>query len=276
MLDHKLTLLIHSCDKFSDLWDAHTGLLAANWPDRRCRTVILTDAPTDAYYDDIEIVSAGSGKEITDRIRHLLPMVDTEYVLVTLDDYFPIYPIDTRSIERLVAIMDREGYDYIRLHDRPHGPRFPTSYRGVYRIALEGHYAVNLYSGLWRKSFIEKTLSRDALNAWQFEVTLTEMAKKAGGICAMSTGNEFPILDVVRKGYLLRPAARYLRKHDLYHGPRRVMPLSYAARLWVKTWGIRALYKLPFANRVKLLLMDIGMVKSYSGEKLKKDLESRS
>lgn len=270
MQNSNLTVLIHSCHKFSDLWAAHIQLLNRNWPDRSCRTILLTDSTEDIEFNNVEIISAGQGLEITDRIRYVLPLIETEYVLVTLDDYFPIYPLSTAKIERLIAIMERNSYDYIRLYREPKCKLFPTVDKDIYTYTLDGEYKVNLYSGIWRKSFIEKTLSSQSLTAWEYEVSLTPNAAKLNAKCAMSKGREFPIMDVVRKGKLLRPAARYLTKNKLYFGSRPVMSISEVLKLSIKTSGQRILRLAPkpIFNSIRTLLMKFGM-HSYGGNNIK-------
>ena len=245
MYSTRFTLLIHSCDKFSDLWEAHVTLLNRNWPTRPCRTIILTDSPTDRRLPGVEILCAGEGKEITERIQYAIPLIHTEYVLVTLDDYFPTTYIDTRRIERLLDIMAARDYDYMRLYHRPKGGTTPTGEKNVYDLSLDGNYRVNLYAGIWRTDFMAATLGDEVLNAWNFEVALTANARVAEGKCAVSKGREFPILDVVRKGRILPKAARYLKKHDLYHGPRESMPYWAYFKLGIKTQGNRLLSVLP-------------------------------
>lgn len=265
MLKDKLTLLIHSCDKFSDLWPTHIKLLNQNWPDRGIRTILLTDKPRDDKYEGVELIGAGVGKEITERIRHVLPLIDTEYVLVTLDDYFVTTPIDTARIARLVEIMEREHYDYIRLYDRPHCPLTSTAHKDIYTYTLDHDYRVNLYSGIWRKDFIERTLGDKELNAWEFEVTLTERAHNANGNCAVSHGKEFPILDVVRKGKILPKAWQFLKHNNLYDGDRSRMPYVAYFKLGIKEIGSRVLLILPtsFYQYIKKICVAFGM-KSFS------------
>ena len=55
-MSKNMTMLILSCDKFSDLWDGHIKLLEQNWPDRDMETYIVTDAPTDKKYTGIRII----------------------------------------------------------------------------------------------------------------------------------------------------------------------------------------------------------------------------
>ena len=119
MLKNKLTLVIHTCDKFSDLWDGHISLLNKNWSDREIKTLLVTDKQTDRVFDGVDIIAAGDDFELSKRISAMLPYIETEYVLVTLDDYFPVNPIESEKIEALVNAMEKEKLDYIRLFKRP-------------------------------------------------------------------------------------------------------------------------------------------------------------
>ena len=64
--ENDFTVVISTCDKFSDLWDAHILLLNQNWPDRNVMTFLVTDKPTERKYDSVTIVAAGENTEITE------------------------------------------------------------------------------------------------------------------------------------------------------------------------------------------------------------------
>jgi len=241
MLEEKITLVIHSCDKFSDLWDAHITLLNRNWADRTVKTLLVTDTQTDKHYENVTILPTGDSKELSERTEAMLAHIDTKFVLVTLDDYFPVFPIDSEKIERVVKIMEKEDLDYVRLYLRPKYKRRDrwTEYSNFYHIDTTRNYSVNLYVGIWKKTFIGKTIHKPPLNAWDYEVSLTKIAHEVGARCAVSLNHEFEILDVVRKGKILNKANRYLKENDLYHGNRPVISRMYEIKLAIRTWGIR-------------------------------------
>ena len=67
----------------------------------------------------------------------------------------------------------------------------------------------------------------------------------------MTVSNDFPILDVVRKGKLLHKSARYFKKHPgIYNGNRKVNTRWFEFRLFVKTWASRLLPK-SLAKRLR-------------------------
>lgn len=48
----------------------------------------MTDKPTNRTFKNVTVVAAGEGTEITERLQAAMPLIKTEYILFTLDDYF--------------------------------------------------------------------------------------------------------------------------------------------------------------------------------------------
>lgn len=242
MLKDKMTLVINSCDKFSDLWDEHVRILNENWSDREVETLLVTDRPTDRKLERVRIFSAGEDKEYPQRMAAVLPEIRTEYVLITLDDYFPINKIYNDKLERLIGIMDAEGIDYLRLFSDPNSHKRFKDYKGLYEIPLDVNYAVNLYQGIWRRDFIEKTLG-DSQTIWKYEVSLTPTARQIEARCVLSKGKEFEILDVIRKGKLLHKANRWLKSHGRSLPEREIISYKEELRIKIFSTGKKVLPK---------------------------------
>lgn len=253
-----LTMLIFSCEKFSDLWDAHVQLLEQNWANRDMETYIVTDAPHETDYAHVSVLAAGAEAEFTERVRFACRQVQSEYVFVTLDDYFLIQPVDTARIRHLVSVMEREGLDYLRLYHRPKratGAPLPGE-PGLYSIQNDARYSVNLYAGLWRRSFLEQTAFGER-NPWSYEASLSHAATALNAKCAMDQQKDFVILDVVRKGKILNKANRYLKKHKLYSGDRPVQSKWYELALAVRTFGVRHMPR-PVVEAARRFMMKRG------------------
>ena len=231
-----MTILVLSCDKFSDLWSGHIKLLEQNWPDRDMDTFIVTDAPTEKSYPTVKVISAGIVVEWSDRLKYALKMVKTDYVFITLDDYFLIKKVSDNNIADLLSIMMREKIDYIRLFPKPERATKEElhGYPGVYKIDKKIPYCVNLYSGMWNSAFLYSII-KEPMNAWRFEVSLAKRARDYNASCVVSVRNEFEILDVVRKGKLLHNAVKYFYNHPgIYDGNRLVNTWIYEIQLCVQ------------------------------------------
>lgn len=237
MLKDKVTCLIFSCDKFSDLWDGNIKLFDENWPDRDFDTYIVTDKPTDRKIPGVGIIAAGADMEWSDRLKYALHFVKTDYVFVTLDDYFLIKKVDNQRMEDYLSLLEDGGYDYLRFYPRPKRATRDelAGHKGIYNVDNSCNYSVNLYSCFWKKAFLEYAV-QEPKNAWMFEISLSQQAVNYGAKCLCSYNDDYVILDVVRKGKILHKAHRYFKKHPgIYEGNRELQSWKYEAKLWVKT-----------------------------------------
>ena len=255
----EMTMLILSCDKFSDLWDGHVKLLEQNWPDRDMETLIVTDKGNQRNYKSVQIFVAGDGLEWSERLAKAIDSTSTKYIFLTLDDYYLIKKVDHRSIRMLIDLMEEKNLDYIRLFKRPTkatGEELQEC-KGVYAIDSSSKYSVNLYSGIWNKEFLRACIT-EPMNAWQFEVHLSSEAVKYGAKCAVSLNKDFQILDVVRKGKMLHLAYYYFKRHPgIYNGNRTVITWGSEIRLGIKTVVGRYTPK-PIHNAIKKAMRKLG------------------
>ncbi len=258
-----MVMLIMSCDGFSDLWDGHVKLLDRNWKDRGIKTVIVTDKPSDKKYDSVEVFAPFGVSEWSDRLKAAIDRYDAAYYFITLDDYFVVNRVDNERINEIFETIKRENIDYLRFFKHPLrsiGENLP-GHDSLCFLKLDETYSVNLYSGIWKKEFISSCIDKP-LNAWEFEVALTDIARDCNAVCAVDVQDDFEILDVVRKGKLIRKAAKYIKKNGLYTGDRATNSVWFELKLGIKVFCRRHLpgFIRPFARRTAIKL---GM-KSYS------------
>lgn len=232
-----LSMIVSSCDKFSDIWEAQIALLNRNWADRNMETILVTDKPTNLNFKQVRIFSAGTKIEFSERLKAALEEVTTEFVLITLDDYFLTQKIDSDKITNLTKIMESEDLDYIRIYSKPKARKGNLKhYKSLYRIDTSKNYSVNLYPGIWRVSFLKRTFE-NSLSAWEYEVSLSKAAMKYNANCVVSTGDELPFLNGVIKGKFFRKARKYLEKNGLYHGDRATLSISETFKYKIKLYS---------------------------------------
>ena len=232
-MNPEFTIIISTCNKFSDIWDIQCSLIERNWSDRKARTILLTDSPTDYEYENVEVISAGKGLDMVDRLRCVVSTIETKYVFITLDDYFLVKQAQTERINELIQIMKKENLDYMRLYRYPRSrkTRQLECDKNIRLLSFDKRYDVNLYPGIWKKEFLEKTLSVSGQNAWEYEVSLTKTAMAAQAKCAWCTEDIFPILDAIRKGCFLHSSKRFINKHMEYSGIRETISYKEEIRL---------------------------------------------
>ncbi len=254
-----MTMLILSCDGFSDLWSGHIKQLNTHWPDHGMRTIIVTDKEADRTFPGVEILPVCDAPEWTDRLKVALESVKTEYVFITLDDYFLIQDVDNAKMSDMINMMESERLDYLRFFLRPkRATAAPVDgYPNIFWIDTQFVYSVNLYSGIWKKRFLESTVDTSR-NIWQYEVSLARQAREYGARCAMSKNCDFKILDVVRKGKLLHKSARYFKTHPgIYEGNREVNSWKYEFSLGFQQFFARHMPR-PLVNAARNFMIKRG------------------
>lgn len=234
-----MTIIVNSCDKFSDIWAAQIALLNKHWPGRPFRTILLTDTNSNGYsFNGIDVICAGKGTEIAQRLAFAIPLIGTKYVFMTLDDYFLTKDVASSKFGVLLTRMESDGIEYVRLFPDPRHKRKDKikGERGMYRVDLNRSYSVNLYPGVWDVALLADTTTGPAKTVWQYEVSLTQKAKLRGSKGLVSLHDEYCFVDGVRKGKFLHKAYKYLKKNDLYSGTRGLNSRWYELKIGFKTF----------------------------------------
>src|SRR5438270_12060517 len=81
------SVLVLSCDSYSDLWRPFFTLFWRHWPDCPLDVYLGTNS---TRYEDARVCSlnAGRGEPWSKRLRYFLNQMDSRYVLIMLEDFF--------------------------------------------------------------------------------------------------------------------------------------------------------------------------------------------
>src|SRR5574344_1051886 len=94
-----LDVLIMSSDGYNDTWLPFSILYNKYFPNNY-KTYIVTETKTCPYFDTIKKTGAW-----TKRLREALQELDSDYVLLMLDDYFIHEPVNVGRIESSLNIL---------------------------------------------------------------------------------------------------------------------------------------------------------------------------
>lgn len=229
-----LSIIITTCDSFSDLWSNNIFLLNKFWPNHpECFVV------SDKNNDKGEMIFknfAYFSSDYSFRLLNLLKTIKADYILLTLDDYLISSFVDVNRINDLVSFMKNNGLSYIRLYNRTKTKGWINKEKRIHLLPLKKDaYEVNLYPSLWRKDDLIKIITHDE-NIWKFEVRLTRRCRENNYKCAwVSNKKVFEFVDTIRKGKYLRSAYRFLKKNDLYISSRGIRTAEETLHLSLRT-----------------------------------------
>jgi hypothetical protein len=169
------SILISSCDAYSDLWDSFFSLFRKFWPDNPFE--IYLSAETKNYqnkYFDIHVINDREGNKFwSRRIVYTLSKIKTKYVILILDDFYLYDAVNTASIFDCIG--------YMRLNPQVASFTFfpisldtvESSYPGWELRRKEGKFKVLSILALWNKEILTEYLSADE-NIWEWEANASK------------------------------------------------------------------------------------------------------
>lgn len=167
-----LSVLVSSCDKYSDLLPYFTHQFDKYWACKNeYQKYIYTESVVLEHPDYIPILTNESNW--TNSLLIALERIKTDYVFIILDDFFLIREFYSDSIKFALDLMIRGNYDkyiYHYPHSAFHNSLDPTELgKNVYRMKQNSEYTMTLQPSIWNVSFLKKCL-KVGESPWQFEI----------------------------------------------------------------------------------------------------------
>jgi glycosyltransferase involved in cell wall biosynthesis len=214
-----------SSDGYKDLWPAFFENFRKFWPD--CPFPVYLGTQT-AAADFAGVTTLLTGAEVawSGSLRRFLNQLDTENVLLMLEDFFLCETVSTANVlEQLAALRSLDGV-VLRLNPDPP----PTiKLKGFPKLGEQHSLApfrVSLQASIWNRRALAALL-RDGESPWEFEQqgTLRSQTQPRGFYCTRK--KELPYRHVLEQGEWFWTAARHYRQGD---SSRRVMGPFTAGR----------------------------------------------
>lgn len=183
---NNLTVLVQSCDKYSDLWPVFFNVFSKQWGDCPYRIVLNTETKKYEYPGlKIECLQLYKDKP-TEYIRQLswsqryidtLEHIKTKYVFVILEDFFIRKKVNNSDVEKLIETIDKIKNFGAVYFNYKNGPTFYIKKCDLYFIHNELQTRINSVCGLWNIDVLKATLVPGE-SPWEYEQNATKRWKK--------------------------------------------------------------------------------------------------
>lgn len=165
------TILVNSCDRYSDLWGPLFTLLKKYWQGEIPQIVLNTETKDFSMTGlDIRCVHCPNNPKgfYGKRLKYALKSIDTKYILCLLDDFFIRETVDTKEIERLIQYMEEnENISCFNFENSLDG--VPSEkYPGYISLPPIADYKLNMQAAVWRKKDFYR-LWKDRVDPWTWE-----------------------------------------------------------------------------------------------------------
>lgn len=177
-MDKKFSILINSCDKYSDAWPMFFHLLKANWNTNFPYIYLNTESKT--YQDEhlrikmLNSLSDYSTKNWGSRLLDCLERIQSEYILMMLEDFYYESQIDVSTIGESIEYLDNHpeiaAIQYI--HASECFKTTPNAQIASSSVFIKrpkfGKFKIVAGPSMWRKSDLMKLTKRND-SPWDWE-----------------------------------------------------------------------------------------------------------
>ena len=241
----ELIILVPSWDGAKELWEPFSICIRKNWSNCSYDMLLLTQSKEDLkdlVFSDI-LSSATCASNPVERIRRAVDMLDYEYVMLLLDDYFAFKPIPKGILEKHICFMREMNIDYLDFDCRAGVPKYEKKSKG------EIFYISTGVPCVFNKKFLVYILENiEAHSMREFEVLSSQFLNscfETYKIYTCMNSNMF-FLHGVLEGYWRRSAVKLMKKNEV-----KVKYITYKKSTMLNT--IRACMKAFVFNMVRFL-----------------------
>ena len=184
--EQKLTIVVSSCDRYSDLWETFFTVFKKQWENCPCRIILNTESKSYSFdglkIDCLKLYDSPKDAEKDEwsgRLLKTLNHVKTPYVMLILEDFYLASKVNNDAVSDMLDRIDGiKNFGCLYLMSLfTQAPSYYDKKSGFFKLHKYIFYKVNATAGLWKTDYI-KSLLKSGQNAWQFELYATEKAYK--------------------------------------------------------------------------------------------------
>ncbi len=177
--------LLSTCDSYEDTWDPFFRLVSKYWISIPMKVYINTE--TKQYVPTVklpfEVISCNTSSSIqwSNRLLHVLDMIQEEYIFMVLDDFFLRSPVKDEYFDQLLRMMDNDQsiasiqLKAARLIQEGKKEVVNNSELEISEIDKNG-WKTHFVPTIWRKSILKKWLRKHE-SIWGFELYGSQRAR---------------------------------------------------------------------------------------------------
>lgn len=167
-LRNQCSVLVPSCDKYSDLWKPFWSLFWQFWPD--CPFPVYLGSNRETFdHPQVQAIATGDDGNWTAMFRAELQALNTPYVIVSLEDFFLQSRVNTKDVLACLSAIQALDGTMLRMVQMPGPDQVIPEYPMVGRCSPGRPYRLSTQTAIWNRDKLLGLL-RDGESAWQFEI----------------------------------------------------------------------------------------------------------
>ena len=233
------SVIISSCDKYSELWDAHFKFLFQYWPSLNNKSIPIILTNNFKTFNNYNIINANLGEDVSwsDNMLKTLDLVKTKYVIILLEDYILDAPVDESRLINIITYMNKTNAAYTELYydlgifNPTLGKEKTKNYaQGIDNLIIRSnnsYYRTSLQACVWEVDALKKIL-KSGESPWEFEQIGTERSRKINHPFYMvMEKNVISYKNAVEKGSYHQDVVDYINNNGIVFDPKKSLLIDH-------------------------------------------------
>lgn len=162
-----ISILINSCDKYSDVWEIFFPLFFKYWPD--CPWQVYLGSNEKAYnHPRVKTICVGKDKSWAESAYLMLEGIPTDNILFFLDDFFIFWKVNTIEVLHYYDSFLKLDANCLRLRNSPVINNIVDGYEDIVEREKGEFNRVALDVAFWKKSTF-MALLKPGESPWEME-----------------------------------------------------------------------------------------------------------
>lgn len=210
-------IYINSFDGYSDIWPSFFSIWNHYWEECPYK-MYLTSNEKEFHFNDLVVLKFGKETSWIERTIKTLEMIDEEYIIFFLEDYFISKKISSEVIEEIIVHMKNNNLFYYQLSNRMN----LEQNKKYIKIDKSIPYPISLQLSIWNRmellEFLKVMQFERVKSPWDFERYFIDKYKNSKGILR---GVEYDTRDIfgykngVLQGKWIRNTLRFYKKQGI-------------------------------------------------------------
>lgn len=173
MKNKDCTILLCSCDSYTDCWEPFFKLLMKYWPNCPYQIILNTESVEYQYEGlDIKCQQKFAEKDVPygERMIAHIQEIKTPFTLVMMDDFFIRESVDEKKIQEVIKWLKEDDravvFSFQAIDDEMNAPS--EKYFGYAKRPVFGEYKFNFQAAVWKTDYLLKSWKRHE-TPWEWE-----------------------------------------------------------------------------------------------------------
>lgn len=199
-MENKVSILVNTCDSYSDVWEAFFTLFKKYYKDNKYPIYLNTENKSYTFKDlDIHTINYSKKCAWGERLINALNNIDSKYVIFLLDDFLLMSDVNTNIINECIDLMDKDE-TIVNFCFYPFTSNKEDIDDGLsvnfLRRPDECEYKLNCQAGIWRRELLISYIRKHE-SPWEWEILGSKRASR-----------------YKEKFYLLKPSIKKVFDYD--------------------------------------------------------------